>query len=186
MADQEQKPKKDDLDDEELKKEEELLKKKEEEEREARRQRVLKRREELAKRDEERRKTVPTIDDLDAVETPKKTEGPKPKIREDVVQSGVAFLNHPKVKQAPLSQKMSFFQKKGLTPEEIQEALTRAGISQTATNASPQIQQSPVQSVPQTGTPQPQYPQASPYQQPAYPYPPPGSYAGPIVPAQKV
>lgn len=49
-----------------------------------------------------------------------------PQLREDLVNSSVNFLNHPKVKPSPLSQKMAFLQKKGLTQEEIQEALNRA------------------------------------------------------------
>jgi Pex14 N-terminal domain len=42
------------------------------------------------------------------------------------VESGVRFLQHPQAQASPLSQRISFLEKKGLTSEEISEALTRA------------------------------------------------------------
>eukprot|EP00636_Phaeomonas_parva_P009410 CAMPEP_0118879664 /NCGR_PEP_ID=MMETSP1163-20130328/19411_1 /TAXON_ID=124430 /ORGANISM="Phaeomonas parva, Strain CCMP2877" /LENGTH=212 /DNA_ID=CAMNT_0006815871 /DNA_START=298 /DNA_END=933 /DNA_ORIENTATION=+ len=43
------------------------------------------------------------------------------------VAAGEKFLRHPKVADAPLSQKMQFLESKGLTPDEIHEAMRRAG-----------------------------------------------------------
>ncbi|EWM24084.1 peroxin pex14 [Nannochloropsis gaditana] len=47
-------------------------------------------------------------------------------LREDFITNGVSFLRHPNVQQAPLSQRITFLEKKGLTQEEITEAFTRA------------------------------------------------------------
>eukprot|EP00903_Cladosiphon_okamuranus_P007143 g6937.t1 len=51
-------------------------------------------------------------------------------MREEQVANGVNFLVHPKVKTAPLSQRISFLENKGLTPEEIQVALSRVEAGQ--------------------------------------------------------
>ena len=51
----------------------------------------------------------------------------KPKVREDLVSACVNFLCNPKVKASPQSQKIAFMKQKGLTQEEIQESLRRAG-----------------------------------------------------------
>ncbi|CAM9681814.1 unnamed protein product, partial [Phaeothamnion confervicola] len=48
-------------------------------------------------------------------------------MREDQVESGVKFLRHPQVVTTPLSQRVAFLEKKGLTPDEISESLARAG-----------------------------------------------------------
>ncbi|CAN0386311.1 unnamed protein product [Ectocarpus sp. 12 AP-2014] len=47
-------------------------------------------------------------------------------MREDQIVNGVNFLVHPKAKTAPLSQRISFLENKGLTAEEISAALSRA------------------------------------------------------------
>ncbi|CAM9453587.1 unnamed protein product, partial [Laminaria digitata] len=60
-------------------------------------------------------------------------------MREEQIANGVKFLVHPKVKTAPLSQRISFLENKGLTPEEISTALSRVegqgGIDGTASSA---------------------------------------------------
>ncbi|GLE01826.1 hypothetical protein PINS_up010664 [Pythium insidiosum] len=55
-------------------------------------------------------------------------------IREDLVQQGVRFLQHPKVQNTPLSERLSFLEKKGLTPQEIARAL-KLNDEQTAARA---------------------------------------------------
>ncbi|AOW05173.1 YALI0E09405p [Yarrowia lipolytica CLIB122] len=47
--------------------------------------------------------------------------------REDLVQSAVAFLNDPQAATAPLAKRIEFLESKDMTPEEIEEALKRAG-----------------------------------------------------------
>ena len=47
-------------------------------------------------------------------------------VREDLVQNGVAFLSHPKVRSSPAASKRSFLEQKGLTSNEIDEAFRRA------------------------------------------------------------
>ncbi|KAF1333345.1 Carbohydrate esterase, partial [Globisporangium splendens] len=44
-------------------------------------------------------------------------------IRDDLVTQGVRFLQHPKVQDTPLSERLLFLEKKGLTPQEIAKAL---------------------------------------------------------------
>lgn len=170
-----------DFDDED----EEEIRKKEEEKR-IRREKAMKRREEMAKQAEERKKLTPKSATASPVapSTTSQTTVPlspsssastpaKQPIREDVVASCVSFLNHPKVKQAPLSQKMAFLQKKGLTNEEIQEALTRAN-STSSDNLQPNLQyQQPVSQFNQPISVQPSRqvavpPPISQYNQPAY------------------
>ncbi|TMW68938.1 hypothetical protein Poli38472_001094 [Pythium oligandrum] len=46
-------------------------------------------------------------------------------IRDELVAQGVRFLQHPKVQNTPLSERLSFLEKKGLTPQEIAQALKR-------------------------------------------------------------
>lgn len=46
-------------------------------------------------------------------------------IREDLVQSAVSFLKHPKVVTSSDGQRRSFLENKGLTVEEIDEAFQR-------------------------------------------------------------
>jgi hypothetical protein len=61
-----------------------------------------------------------------APSTPATPATPKQPIREDVVASCVAFLNHPKVKGSPQESKLQFLKKKGLTQDEIDESFRRA------------------------------------------------------------
>lgn len=44
-------------------------------------------------------------------------------VRDELVQQGVRFLQHPKVQDTPLSERLQFLEKKGLTPAEIARAL---------------------------------------------------------------
>ncbi|KAF1779178.1 NAD(P)-binding domain [Phytophthora cactorum] len=44
-------------------------------------------------------------------------------VRDELVQQGVRFLQHPKVQDTPLSERLLFLEKKGLTPKEIAAAL---------------------------------------------------------------
>ncbi|KAI9918206.1 hypothetical protein PsorP6_013305 [Peronosclerospora sorghi] len=46
--------------------------------------------------------------------------------RNDLVQQGVRFLQHPTVQHTPLSERLAFLEKKGLTPQEIAIALKRS------------------------------------------------------------
>ncbi|KYR02763.1 transmembrane protein [Tieghemostelium lacteum] len=48
---------------------------------------------------------------------------PKPNVREDMVRRAVAFLSNPNVKNTALGKKVAYLEKKGLTTEEIKEAL---------------------------------------------------------------
>ncbi|KAI7878284.1 hypothetical protein K492DRAFT_132929 [Lichtheimia hyalospora FSU 10163] len=57
-------------------------------------------------------------------------------MREDLIQSAVSFLTDPKVQSAALTKKVSFLESKGMTSEEIEEAMSRAnGKAPTATTA---------------------------------------------------
>ncbi|ORY15366.1 hypothetical protein LY90DRAFT_392084 [Neocallimastix californiae] len=47
-------------------------------------------------------------------------------IRENLVCSATSFLKDPKVQKAPLAKRVAFLESKGLTQEEIEEALSRA------------------------------------------------------------
>ncbi|XP_076451238.1 peroxisomal membrane protein PEX14-like [Babylonia areolata] len=49
--------------------------------------------------------------------------------RENLVATAVKFLQNPKVRQSPLSQKKTFLESKGLTSDEIQLAVQRAGVT---------------------------------------------------------
>jgi hypothetical protein len=58
-------------------------------------------------------------------------------MREDLINSALSFLSDPKVQDAPLTKKVSFLESKGMTSEEIEEAMARAngkstGSAQTA------------------------------------------------------
>jgi len=106
-------------------------KKKREEERKLRKEKAKKRKEEIKKRVEEqqqhpfigsKKNTASKFEPSTSLDS----SLPETKIREDLVATCVNFLNHPKVKASPLQQKITFMQKKGLTQEEIQEAMRRA------------------------------------------------------------
>lgn len=47
-------------------------------------------------------------------------------MREDLITSAISFLSDPKVQSAPLAKKVSFLESKGMTSEEIEEAMARA------------------------------------------------------------
>ncbi|KAL1417661.1 hypothetical protein MTO96_026706 [Rhipicephalus appendiculatus] len=55
--------------------------------------------------------------------------------RENLIATAVNFLENPRVQGSPLSQKRAFLLKKGLTAEEIDEAIERARIGKTNTVA---------------------------------------------------
>eukprot|EP01117_Protostelium_nocturnum_P017339 TRINITY_DN704_c0_g1_i1.p1 TRINITY_DN704_c0_g1~~TRINITY_DN704_c0_g1_i1.p1 ORF type:complete len:446 (+),score=218.80 TRINITY_DN704_c0_g1_i1:132-1469(+) len=117
--------------------------------REARAEKVRQRREEMKTRAEsnnsnaadfsnepsqqQQSRSAPSSSDSNSNSQP--TPAPA-KLREDLVASSVNFLNHPKVKPSPLTQKTSFLQKKGLTQEEINEAFRRVGESSPSDSSS--------------------------------------------------
>ncbi|KAI8972489.1 peroxisomal membrane anchor protein conserved region-domain-containing protein [Pilobolus umbonatus] len=46
-------------------------------------------------------------------------------MREDLISSAISFLSDPKVQSSPLAKKVSFLESKGMTSEEIEEAMAR-------------------------------------------------------------
>ncbi|KAI7872116.1 peroxisomal membrane anchor protein conserved region-domain-containing protein, partial [Spinellus fusiger] len=54
-------------------------------------------------------------------------------MREDLITSAISFLSDPKVQSAPLAKKVSFLESKGMTSEEIEEAMARANGKSTGT-----------------------------------------------------
>lgn len=68
-------------------------------------------------------------------------------LREDVLQSATKFLQDPKVQSAALAKKVAFLESKGLTNDEIEEALARSSgkSTQNATGAVVAGQQQPQQ-----------------------------------------
>ncbi|BFZ23212.1 hypothetical protein BsWGS_26250 [Bradybaena similaris] len=60
-------------------------------------------------------------------------EGP----RENLISTAIKFLQNPKVMSSPLYQKKAFLEKKGLTQQEINIAIQRSGVKETASEASP-------------------------------------------------
>lgn len=50
-----------------------------------------------------------------------------------MVTSAVSFLNDPKVQQSSVSQRISFLESKGLSPDEVDEAMRQSGASGTIT-----------------------------------------------------
>ncbi|OUM69424.1 hypothetical protein PIROE2DRAFT_23069, partial [Piromyces sp. E2] len=55
--------------------------------------------------------------------------------RENLVSSATSFLKDPKVQKAPLAKRVAFLESKGLTQEEIKEALSRADGNASQSNA---------------------------------------------------
>ncbi|POM58714.1 hypothetical protein PHPALM_36601, partial [Phytophthora palmivora] len=55
-------------------------------------------------------------------------------MREEMVENGLKFLQHPNVQSTPLSERVSFLEGKGMTKEEIQEAIERHQNGGTATS----------------------------------------------------
>ncbi|GFR97290.1 peroxisomal biogenesis factor 14 [Elysia marginata] len=91
-------------------------------------------------------------------------EGP----RENLINTAVKFLQNPKVMSSPLYQKKAFLEKKGLTQVEIDLAVQRAGVVETASAAQPNQQPQ------QMGPPQVYQPGVVP---PYYPIPPQSGWA---------
>ncbi|SAM09008.1 hypothetical protein [Absidia glauca] len=56
-------------------------------------------------------------------------------MREDLISSAINFLNDPKVQSAALTKKVSFLESKGMTAEEIEEAMARASGKAPSSNA---------------------------------------------------
>lgn len=69
-------------------------------------------------------------------------------MREELITSAISFLSDPKVQSAPLAKKVSFLESKGMTSEEIEEAMARVNGKSSGTAATTAT---PV-SVPQTGS----------------------------------
>ncbi|ETI55087.1 hypothetical protein, variant [Phytophthora nicotianae P1569] len=61
-------------------------------------------------------------------------------MREEMVENGLKFLQHPNVQSTPLSERVSFLEGKGMTKEEIQEAIERHQNGGTATSTTPIVQ----------------------------------------------
>jgi len=60
-------------------------------------------------------------------------------LREDMVESAVKFLKDPKVISSPLGKKIAFLESKGLSSEEIQEAISRTSSNTTSSNSTPSV-----------------------------------------------
>lgn len=89
-------------------------------------------------------------------------------IRPDMVTSAVSFLKDAKVQQSTVSQRVSFLESKGLSPDEIDEALRQTGTSGAIT-AGQAAQAGPSHSVyPQQQPPQQQYGAPAMYYQNGY------------------
>jgi peroxin-14 len=56
-------------------------------------------------------------------------------VREDVLASAVKFLQDPKVQSSPLARRIAFLESKGLTSEEIEQAMQRASGGASTTGA---------------------------------------------------
>ncbi|KAJ3148473.1 peroxisomal membrane protein pex14 [Geranomyces variabilis] len=85
----------------------------------------------------------------------------KPGVREDIVASAVRFLSDPKVQESPLAKRVAFLETKGLSADEIEEAMSRTngGIAVAAPTVSQGVA--------------PGLAQYAPQQYPAYAPPPP-------------
>ncbi|KAI9499010.1 peroxisomal membrane anchor protein conserved region-domain-containing protein, partial [Zychaea mexicana] len=68
-------------------------------------------------------------------------------MREDLIQSAVSFLTDPKVQSAELTKKVSFLESKGMTSEEIEEAMSRANGKAPSTTTTTTV----ASTVPQAG-----------------------------------
>ena len=55
--------------------------------------------------------------------------------RTEMIQSAVSFLADPKVQSSPISQRVSFLESKGLTPQEVDLALAQASRPQSLGSA---------------------------------------------------
>ncbi|ODQ80657.1 hypothetical protein BABINDRAFT_160903 [Babjeviella inositovora NRRL Y-12698] len=63
-------------------------------------------------------------------------------MREDLIQSAIAFLKDPQVAGSPLTKKIEFIESKGLTQEEVQEVLRRS--NETPASSIPRTLSAPV------------------------------------------
>lgn len=96
-------------------------------------------------------------------------------VREEVLASAVRFLQDPKVQASPLARRIAFLESKGLTAEEIEQAMQRASggtgttAGATGTTAVVPTGQMPMQPVPGA----PVYQQGGYYGMPMQPPPPP-------------
>jgi len=91
-------------------------------------------------------------------------------MREDVIQQAVLFLKNPQVQSAAMAKKVAFLESKGLTNEEIEEALARSKGSTTSTSTSTSPTPTPLNNA-LAPPPPPSLPGGYPY--PAYHSPPP-------------
>lgn len=82
--------------------------------------------------DDEARETKPTKQSRGMSEEDSTDKKKRAVIREDMVQNAVQFLNNPSVRGTPLARKVAFLERKGLSSEEIKEALRRSGESRTS------------------------------------------------------
>uniref|UniRef100_K3XB39 Peroxisomal membrane protein PEX14 n=1 Tax=Globisporangium ultimum (strain ATCC 200006 / CBS 805.95 / DAOM BR144) TaxID=431595 RepID=K3XB39_GLOUD len=87
-------------------------------------------------------------------------------MREEMVENGVKFLRHPNVQTTPLSERVSFLEQKGMTKEEIQEAIERYQNGDAAGAASPAL------AAPSASYAQPQQQQMMTQRQQQYPQQP--------------
>lgn len=65
-------------------------------------------------------------------------------LREDLISSAISFLSDPKVQSAPLAKKVSFLESKGMTSEEIEEAMARVNGKSTGASTSAAAAAAPV------------------------------------------
>lgn len=77
---------------------------KQREEKQARLEKVRKKQEEIKRKADEKRSLIGEDEDDDTTAT--STQAAPAPLREDVIASSVAFLNHPKVKPSPLAKKV--------------------------------------------------------------------------------
>ncbi|KAJ3048316.1 peroxisomal membrane protein pex14 [Rhizophlyctis rosea] len=87
--------------------------------------------------------------------------------REDIIQNAVRFLKDPNVQKSPLAKRVAFLETKGLTADEIEQALSRANAGDGSTTPS---SASPAAVAGAQAPPPPPPPGYAPY---PYPYPPP-------------
>ncbi|XP_046381390.2 peroxisomal membrane protein PEX14-like [Haliotis rufescens] len=79
----------------------------------------------------------------DTIEVTKDVLAPADGPRENLISTAVKFLQNPKVQQSPLYQRKAFLEKKGLTKEEIDLAVQKAGVTDQATPQPQQAQYPP-------------------------------------------
>lgn len=93
---------------------------------------ALNKKEELLKKQAEaRQKSAEEKENNPNSQDEEKEEIPSVPLREDMVSNAVKFLSHENVKKTPLVRRVAFLEQKGLTNEEITEALRRIGGGET-------------------------------------------------------